>query len=338
MMTAYLALGLCLLAEPIPKGEREETILLVCHWPKRAELIVMRSGGTIEKRFVPKGIEGRITAVRLNSTATKALLICQVNVQAPADGRRVWPPSSCFLVDLEKPDEPAKLIYERLTYAQRATWTPDGKSIFVSDLDSEKVNAAIAAKPNDPLPYRSWTIDLGTRKKESLKLPVGHIVQDISNDGMTLLTGTTPPVNEARTFQRNRGYLVPWDTLVPKLLVDSEFSPSRLSPVGSRVLGYRQHQEEATGLIRTQFVVVDKDGTGETIMRVPPEAFNTYATPTFAHNGRSLAFVWYERVNQSAGQPQTINYYLSVADRTGSNMKVFNKSDIYQAVMIFDWR
>jgi hypothetical protein len=333
--------GLCLLAfglaAPIPKGEREGTILLVRSSPLPAELIVMRSGGNIEKRFEPKGIEGRITAVRLSPSATKALLICQITVQVQAAGGRVWPPVSCYLIDLEKPDEPAKLVYDRLTYALRATWAPDGKSIYVSDLDPEKVNAAIAAKPDDPLPYRSWAIDLGTLKKEPLKLPAGHIIYDISNDGKTLLTGTMPNITKTTDYQKMRGYLVPRDTLVPKLLLDSEFSPTKLSPDGSRALGYRRHMDEA-GRSRIQYIVIDKDGTNETLVREPPAAMSMMATPTFANNGRSVAFVWYERVDRPDGQGQTIRYNLSVADRTGSNMKVIYKTEANQSVSIFDWR
>src|SRR6187399_1383626 len=102
MMLSACMLAICL-AAPIPKGEREGTILLVRNSPQPAELIVMRSGGTIVKRFEPKGIEGRITAVRLSPSATKALLVCQINVQAPAGGGRILPPYSCYLVDLEKP-------------------------------------------------------------------------------------------------------------------------------------------------------------------------------------------------------------------------------------------
>ena len=332
-------LAICL-AAPIPKGEREGTILLVRSSPLPAELIVMRSGGTIVKRFEPKGIEGRITAVRLSPSATKALLICQITVQVQAAGGRVWPPVSCYLVDLEKPDEAAKLIYERLTYALRATWAPDGKSIFVSDLEPDpvKLNAAIAAKPDDPMPYRSWTIDLGTLKKEPLKLPAGHIVYDISNDGKTLLSGTMPNVTKTTDYQKNRGYLVPRDTLVPKLLLDSEFSPTKLSPDGSRALGYRRHTDESTGRSRIQYVVIDKDGTGETLVREPPTAMSMMATPAFANNGRSVAFVWYERIDLPDGQGQTIRYNLSTADRTGSNMKVVYKSEANQSVSIFDWR
>jgi hypothetical protein len=329
-------LAICL-AAPIPKGEREGTILLVRSSPMPAELILMRSGGTIEKRFEPKGIEGRIAAVRLSPSATKALLFCQITVQAQAGGGRVWPPVSCYLIDLEKPDDPAKLIYDRLTYALRATWAPDGKSIYVSDLDPEKVNAAIAAKPDDPLPYRSWTIDLSTLKKEPLKLPAGHIIYDISNDGKTLLTGTMPNITKTTDYQKMRGYLVPRDTLVPKLILDSEFSPTKLSPDGSRAIGYRRHMDE-TGRSRIQYVVIDKDGSGETLVREPPAAMSMMASPTFANNGRSVAFVWYERVDLPDGRGQTIRYNLSVADRTGSNMKVVYKSEANQSVSIFDWR
>lgn len=329
-------LAICL-AAPIPKVEREGTILLVRSSPQPVELIVMRSGGTIEKRFEPKGIEGRITGVRLSPSATKALLLCSIAVQAQAAGGRVWPPVSCYLVDLDKPDEPAKLIYERLTYALRATWAPDGKSIYVSDLDPEKVNAAIAAKPDDPLPYRSWTIDLGTLKKEPLKLPAGHIVHDISNDGKTLLTGTMPNVTKTTDYQKNRGYLVPRDTLVPKLLLDSEFNPTKLSPDGSRAIGYRRNTEES-GRARIQFLVVEADGSGETLVREPPTAMSMYTTPTFANNGRSIAFIWYERLDLPDGQGQTIRYNLSVADRTGGNMKVLYKTEANQSVSIFDWR
>lgn len=331
-------LAICL-AAPIPKGEREGTILLVRNSPLPAELIVMRSGGTIDKRFEPKGIDGRITAVRLSPSATKALLLCSITVQGQAaGGGRIWPPYSCYLVDLEKPDESAKLIYDRLAYAMRATWAPDSKSIYVSDLDPEKVNAAIAAKPDDPMPYRSWTINLGTLKKEPLKIPAGHIVHDISNDGKTLLTGTMPNVTKTNDYQKTRGYLVPRDTLVPKLILDSEFSPTKLSPDGSRALGYRRQTDEATGRVRIQYVVVDKDGTGETLVREPPAAMSMMATPTFANNGRSIAFVWYERVDNPNGQGQSIRYNLSVADRTGGNMKVVYKTDANQSVSIFDWR
>ena len=330
-------LAICF-AAPIPKGEREGTILLVRSSPLPVELIVMRSGGTIDKRFEPKGIEGRIAAVRLSPSAAKALLICPITAPAPLPGGgRIWPPSSCYLVDLEKPDEPAKLIYERLTYAIRVAWAPDSKSIYFSDLDPEKVNAAIAAKPDDPLPYRSWTIDLGTLKKEPLKLPAGHIVHDISNDGKTLLTGTMPNVTKTTDYQKMRGYLVPRNTLVPKLLLDSEFSPTKLSPDGSRAIGYRRHMDEA-GRSRIQYLVVDADGSGETLVREPPAAMSMFATPTFANNGRSVAYIWYERVDLPEGQGQTIRYNLSVADRTGSNMKVLYKTEPGQSVTIFDWR
>ena len=168
----FSLLGLSLLAEPIPKGEREGTVVIVKNNPEPVEVIVMRSSGEIVKRFEPKGIEGIIVQIRLSPDISRAIvhradrIIPGMKPPEKVNGFYIIQ-TSAYLVNLEKPDEPAKLILDHVNNLSYASWAPDSQSFYFCETDIE---LAKKRTEKDPLPYQTWKCSIPDGKKESIKI------------------------------------------------------------------------------------------------------------------------------------------------------------------------
>ena len=228
--SAILVLSTLIHAAPIPKNEPEQRILLVKNAPQPAELILMNPSGKIIKRFEPKGIDGFIYSVRLYNSASKAIVLRYEPPEASTiGGDRTWSHTSIYLIDLEKTNEPAKLIFKDLASMDHVSLLPNNQGIIFSDLDEKEANAT---KKGDLTPYRNWIFHFESGKKEQLKLPKGHVVADLSTDGKTLLTCTDYNADIIEDFKKRRCYLTSLDTMQPKLISDSSFYGLRFSPDG----------------------------------------------------------------------------------------------------------
>lgn len=306
--------------------------------PEPAELILLKTDGTVVKKFEPKGIEGRIHTVRLSPDRSQVLLISNFMVTpgkpAPKSGG-----TSGHLIDLNHPDKPAKLVFEKMASGAKAVWSTDGQKLYVSELDGEAATPLIIAKSKQPLPYRNWVVDLSNGKKERLEMPVEHAIFDISPDGKTLLTGLEPNMLSFDDFNNHRAGLIPLDSLKPVWVSDKGFMNPRWSPDGKHIVGERSDTSNPKQPQINQ--VIFNTVTNEEQIVVRPEKVKSLNTNCiFVNNGKRLAFVLTEKSDPTdmKSVPQILRSRLCIADRHGQNFKEIYKTEGLHRPMIFDWK
>jgi hypothetical protein len=324
----FLAMSL---VEPIPK-ESEGRIVIVRTSPEPAELILLKADGTVLKKFETKVIEGHIHTVRLSPDRSQVLLISNFLIspgKPPPKSRG----TSGHLIDLNRSDMPAKLVFENLASVSGAAWSPDGKKLYVSDVDE-----AVRANPNEPIPFRGWVFNVSNGSKDQLELPTGYCIVDLSPDGKMLLMGQERFLRANEDLNKYRAAIVPLDTLKPSLISEMEFVPKRWSPDGKLVIGFRHDWSDPKKL--RSIDVINNTVTKEELSVTRPENVKGLTTSyAFANNGKELAFIWSEPADPDNKQvPMVLRSRLCIANRHGQNFKELYKTEGLHRPMIFDWR
>lgn len=319
------------LVEPIPKAEPEGRIVVAKTSPEPAELILLKADGTVVKKFEPKGIEGHVHTVRLSPDRSQVLLVSNFLI-TPGKPPPRSKGTSGHLVDLNKPSEPAKLVFENLASVSGAAWSSDGKKLYLSDIDN-----AVRPNPNEPIPHRGWVFDLATGKMEQFELPAGFAIFDLSPDGKMLM-GQERFLRANEDLKKYRAAIVPLDTLKPSWTSETEFVPKRWSPDGKQVIGNRYDWSDPQK--PRQIDVIINTVTKEELSVTRPENVKSLMTNyAFANSDKELAFVWSERADPDSKQiPVVLRCRLCIADRHGRNFKEIYKTEGLHRPMIFDWR
>lgn len=338
MMTAFLALGLCLLAEPIPKAESEGRIVIAKTSPEPAELFLLKSDGTVVKRFEPKGIEGHIHSVRISPDKSRVLLTSSSTI-TPGKPPPKFMGASGHLIDLNHTDKPAKMVFEMMASGAKAVWSADGQKLYVSELDGDAAIPLIRAKSKEPMPHRNWIVDLTSGKKERLEIPAEHAIFDVSPDGKTLLTGLVPNMLSFDDFNNHRAGLVSLDTLKPEWVSDKGFMNPRLSPDGKRILGERSDTSNPKQ-IQINHIIYNTVTKEEQIVVRSEKIKSLNTNCMFVKNGKVLAFVLTEKANPTdlKSVPQILRSRLCTEEPHGQNFKEIYKTEGLHRPMIFDWR
>lgn len=173
----------------------------------------------------------------------------ELRVDKPNAGNLKLKNTGCLLVyDVDAPDKPLLKVED--IPGGGCVFAPDGKTAYLNEL-----------APSDPKkPIRENTIskfDLKTQKKEKLNLPPDHRVTDVSPDGKTLLTVSNAP--KAPGGHYNTAYLVPLDTLKPKVIGEAEVACNRFSPDGLQAIGRKSPDPKLPWKMEVAIVEV-KDG------------------------------------------------------------------------------
>ncbi|MFO0935057.1 MAG: hypothetical protein U0798_00895 [Gemmataceae bacterium] len=339
---AFLMISTCLMAAPIPKSDPEGTVLLVRTSPVPMELVLMKSGGTVIKRFEPNGIEGHITYVRLVASNSKALVLAQKTRTAGValQGNGNIPRYSAYLIDLEKHEEPAKVVIDDVIGMSRFTVIPRDKKIVFSDLDEKE---AAATKQDDELPYRSWTINWETGKKEPLKLPKGHLVADISADEKSLISTRQVLVKRVEDYAKTRTYVSSLDPKEsqkePTLAVEGEFKGTQISPDGKWILGSKLTKDENSPSQRFMYYSLNIKTQTLQKIRLPEKAYMMIGSPVWTHQGNKIAYIWYEQfMDPSLNGQISIRYNLGLSNVTGDSQKLILQNPPREYFTVFDWR
>ena len=333
-MTAFLALGLCLLVEPIPKGEREGTIVIVKNHPEPVEVIVMRSSGKIVKRFEPKGIEGIIVQIRLSPDISRAIVH-----SADRDHPGMKPPekvngfyiiqTSAYLVNLEKPDEPAKLLLDHVNNLSYASWAPDSRSFYFCETDIER---AKKRTNKDPLPYQTWKCSIPDGKKESFKIASQDYICDLSANGSTFLSmSVTSNVFSGSGKVQSR--IIPLKSLESKTILDGPLYPRRISPDGKRILAMSYDENRLFSCH-----VVDINSKAELAITKPNQNIHSCNSSAWLMKGEKIATLWDERLESPTEDGINYRPLLAISGPDGKNAKVIYRGEPQRRVTLFDCR
>jgi hypothetical protein len=253
-------------------------------------------------------------------------------------------PTDLFVVNLDAKEKPEGALLKELRCAS-ISWSTDGKRLYGSSLDPEKV--VKRNKVGQPLPLVSWVYDLKKKAKTPLAVPAGHMLVDISPDGKTLLTTLSIYPEQ---FQ-DKTYLVSLDTLKARLLTDKVLTGQRFSPEGNRVLGTRAVKGKAPLYEEVSLHVVSVANGTERVVQLPATALRVDCA-CWSPDGRRIACQWSEEVPppKGAGVPVptgpgvvgvATNFYasrISVADADGSNAKTIVRFEYGQSKILIDWR
>lgn len=226
MSTLTLLCVLAVVACSFQKDDRGDIIVAFKFEPYPQELIILKPPFNKPIRHEIKGIEGQYASIRLNPAGTHVFLLSNYH--------RLSEKGFCsfgYIIDLDKPDQPVTPILEKQErLANRASWSPDGTKIYFSDYSLEEL---ISVKMNESVPYRSWCLDVKTKVKTAVNLPLGHKIVDLSKDGKLFLTAQGGDFGSVNS----RAFLVPLDGLKPKLVSDVSCLPENLSPDSKIILG-----------------------------------------------------------------------------------------------------
>jgi len=248
-----------------------------------------------------------------------------------------WTPNHLWLFDLDSKEGPKEALMTDMR-CPSVIWSLDGTKLYGSQIDAEKEMA-----PRDdekPPPLVSWEYDLKAQKKTSLELPIGHGIVDISPDGKTLLTVVENPFSPST----DRSYLVPLDTLKPRLLTDTAFKAMRFSPDGKRVLGNRHGKKEERPWPPPLTVVLVADGSEQRITVSNDVAWVYHAC--WSPDGKRIAYHWHEEIPKPPGEkvPVGVENYkwhasrLTVADADGKNAKTILSREYNHNIQGLDWK
>ena len=333
-MLHSLLLFTSLLAAPIPKGEREGTIVAYKFRPTPRELIVMKPNGTIVKQFEPKGIKGWVNTIRLNPTATHVFLATVFEDEQSKTSSL----QNGYLVELENHEQPAILIFENLMHVGPVAWSPDGSRVYFSDSDPKEI---LAAKKADPIPHHSWVIDLKTRKKTEIKLPEDHVFVDLSADGNVLLTTreweSTPDVMS--DFARNRAYRSSLNDPTPHLIADVPCHPLRLAPDGKSLVGYQLEKSAAMKSgYRGQYVVLDVTSKQITKIGNSGNSLEFQITPSWNEKGDSLLLWSSEKTDAADSGKPSMRYSSHTWNGKTGQLKTVHSFEMPVSLVRFDYR
>ena len=326
---------------PPPAPPREGVIVVNAFQPHPAALVLTPDGKEVrevavgaaaapinpgERSVCPLWL-GRLSPDGKQLVAVKLGPIPQNNVGP-------WTPNHLWVFDLDAKDGPTEALMTDVRWPT-AVWSADGKQLYGSQVAPEQVAAPNEGKPP---PLVSWVYDLATKKKTPLALPLGHGITDLSSDGKVLLTVVHDPFAPEST----RSYLVPLDTLKPRLLTKTAFKGMQFSPDGKWVIGNRSGKATDTPPPARLAVVSVTDETERSIA-LPDKAFWVYHA-CWSPDGKRIAFHWVEEVAPPPGQvpaggnpPKRFASRVSVADANGRNPKTIVKRGEYE-VRGLDWK
>jgi Tol biopolymer transport system component len=242
-----------------------------------------------------------------------------------------WTPIHLWVFDLESKDGSAEAL-AGVVRSPTAAWSPDGTKLYVSHVDPAK--DAVAPPKGELVPMVCWVYDFATKRKTPLALPSGHAVMDVSPDGKSLLTVEV----DLHISDASRSFVVPLDTLKPRLLAKDEFNARRFSPDGKWVLGNRAEKDGKIPL-----VAVAVAGGAE--RSIPLVDGATWALSVcWSPDGKRIAYNWLEEVPPPPGvrlppvNPRKFHVSrVTVADADGRNAKTIIRDESGK-VMHLDWR
>jgi len=327
---------------PPPAPPREGVIVVNAFPPYPAALVLTPDGKEIrevavgaaadplnpgERSVCPLGLG------RLSPDGKR--LVAVIRVPIPQNNVGPWTRDHLWVFDLGAKDGPTEAL---MTDVRRpsAVWSADGKTLYGSHVDPEKV--AAPREDEKPIPLVSWVYDLATRKKAPLALPSGHQIVDLSPDGKTLLT-VVFMLSDPHAI---RSYLVPLDTLKPRALTKTVFNGMRFSPDGKWVLGNRAGKAADTPPPVPLATVSVADGT-ERPIALPDKASWVYHA-CWSPDGKRIAFHWIEELAPPPGPvpvggnpPEQRASRVTVADADGRNPKIIVKR-AEREVTGLDWK
>ncbi len=246
-----------------------------------------------------------------------------------------WTPNHLWIFDLNSKDGPSEAL---MTEMRRPSviWSTDGARLYGSQVDPEKIMEP--REENKPPPMVSWVYDLKAKKKTPLALPVGHTIVDISPDGKTLLTVVEDVLDQSST----QSYLVPLDSLKPRLLTNKSFKGMRFSPDGKWVVGDRRGKKEDNPNYIPLLVVSVADGSER---RIPvSERLVRLQYACWSPDGKRIAYLWNEEIPQPpgavapAGPGVGTAPRLTVVDSDGRNAKTIIRWEQGQYILGLDWK
>jgi RNA polymerase sigma factor (sigma-70 family) len=248
-----------------------------------------------------------------------------------------WTQNHLWLFDLDSNEGPSEPLMTDLR-CPIAVWSVDGTRLYGSHVDPEKVMGP--REEGKPPPLVSWVYDLKTKTKSPLALPLGHSIVDMSPDGKTLLT----VVEDAFDRPSTRTYLVPLDTLKPRLLREKVFKGMRFSPDGKWVIGNWEGKKGDTPSGERLVIVSVADGTEKKIAL--PEEVDWVFQACWSPDGKRIAYYWSEEIPQPPGakKPEGVENYkwdaqrLNIADADGRNAKTIIRREYNQRIQGIDWK
>jgi RNA polymerase sigma factor (sigma-70 family) len=252
-----------------------------------------------------------------------------------------YTPNHLWLFDLDAKDGPGEAVMSDLR-APHVVWSRDGKTLYGSSVDPEKVMAP--REKGKPIPMVSWAYDPARKTRTPLQVPDGHAIMDLSPDGKTVLT----VVWDSMDFHPIRSYLVGLDTGKARPLTERPFNGTRFSPDGKSVLGNRAAEKGAVPPPLPLGVVSVADGSERALPVVDGAEFAAYAC--WSPDGRRIAYHWQEEVPPppaggrgpvagAVGPPPKFHASrVTVADADGRNARTIIRREHDQPIMGLDWR
>lgn len=248
------------------------------------------------------------------------------------DNKGPWTPFHLWVFEKDSKTGPDKPLISSIRNPTLA-WSTTGSQLFVSQIDPEKEDQAI--EPGSPLPFLSWVYDFPTKNKTILKLPPGHAIQDVSPNGKELLT----IVANGKDKQPSGTFLVPIDTLKPRLLTKNSFKGMRISPDGKWVIGCRYLPQGDKGIRSILLMVSVMDGSLREIPNLP-ENFDIQDA-CWSPDGSRFAYLWREVVQPNKEEKTMGTKFLShvtVMDSEGKTTKTIISSQDQTEPRGLDWK
>jgi hypothetical protein len=319
---------------PVPKAAPPEGVIVVSSFSKEKPLEVVKPDGTPVKVIKPDGWfnpwRTRLAADGKRAVTLDMPLIKQNPVV------KHWTMQSIRLVDPAAVEAKPTAIAEEV-YNPSVAITADGKSVFYSHIDIDKLGTGPAKGEN--LPFESWVYDTATEKKTRLKLPPEHAVVDVSADGKTLLTRTTE--HQAADEQLTLCVTTVAELKPVKLFeaAGNDCLSPRLSPDGKRVLYVKVKEWPIQPVEGGPFI---RDvATGKEV-KVPLPDADTLAnslvswSACWSPDGKRIALHWYlvdgKLSRDVAGR-------VTVFDLDGTNTKtILVRDQPGEGIKGLDWR
>lgn len=317
------------ISAPVPKVAKPRETVIVVTSPSgdQMPLEIVKPDGTPvnvardQGTFKPWDV--RLTAGHRQMVFTEKASV------GPAKVKGIVPQSISWLDWEAKGLTPMRIVEE--AYSASVVCSADGKSIFYSHIDVEKLGDGL--KRGERVPFENWHYNSATGKKTRLKLPGEQAVIDVSADGSTLLIRTSEYQTEKVEL-----FLTPLAEIKPvKLFNASGFdclSP-RLSPDGKRLLYVKQVEWPIKPIVGGPFI---RDlATGKDFKVPLPEEFESSMVvmrACWSPDGKQIAMFWNlvdgKRARDVAGR-------VSVCSIDGSNMTLILKRESGGSIMDIDW-